>query len=84
MTSTPDDVQPSGMPAEPYYREIAQKIRQRIVAGLLKPGDELPARHEIAAEHGTSVEPVRRALEILEREGLIELRQGKRAKVMGK
>jgi DNA-binding GntR family transcriptional regulator len=67
--------------ADPYYKEIADKIRRQITAGILRPGDLLPPRHEIAAEHGTSEDPVRRALTILESEGLIILRQGVRAKV---
>lgn len=82
MTGKPTRARPSGMPAVPYYREIAEKIRRQVAAGLLKPGDYLPSRAEIAAEHGTSVEPVRKALEILDREGVIELRQGKRARVL--
>lgn len=82
LPTAPNSCDHVGVTTQPYYREIADRIRRQIAAGTLKPGDELPAKREIAAEHEVSVEPVTKALQLLEREGVIELRQGKRAKVL--
>jgi GntR family transcriptional regulator len=69
----------SDVPRAHLWEEIADRIRQRIQAGALKPGETLPSRAEIAAEFECSVAPVRQALAELDREGWIVARQGKLA-----
>jgi len=64
------------VPSVPLYRQIADRLRARIVAGELKPGEMLPPQKAIAAEFECSLQPVKWALRELELAGLIESRQG--------
>ena len=58
--------------------EIADSIRQQIVAGRLKPGTQLPTRAQIEKEHGASPATVQHAFDLLQRDGFIQVhgRQG--------
>lgn len=59
------------------YRQIADDLRDRIVAGELGAGGAvLPSEAELSAEHAASRVTVRRALEVLRDEGLVSSRQG--------
>lgn len=53
----------------------------QIAEGQLAPHDRLPAEAELAARFGVSPRVVREALQHLASKGLIELRQGRRARV---
>lgn len=65
------------MPRVPYRRAIADDIRSKIRRGDYKPGEQLPYQHELATAYGCSLEPVKRALEDLERDGWTYTQQGK-------
>jgi len=56
------------------YQEIAQTLRDRVRAEA--PGAVLPSESELSAEFDVSRVTVRRALETLRDEGLVESRQG--------
>ena len=56
------------------YQEIAQTLRQRVQTE--GPGHVLPSESDLSAEFGVSRVTVRRALETLRDEGLVESRQG--------
>jgi GntR family transcriptional regulator len=56
------------------YQEIAQTLRQRVQAE--GPGHVLPSESDLSAEFDVSRVTVRRALETLRDEGLLESRQG--------
>jgi len=56
------------------YQQIAQVLRERIAA--VGPGHVLPSESELSAEFGVSRVTVRRALETLREERLVESRQG--------
>ena len=56
------------------YQEIAQVLRERIAA--VGAGHVLPSESELSAEFGVSRVTVRRALETLREERLVESRQG--------
>ena len=58
------------------YQEIAEELRRRIGAGELTPGRLLPSEAELGAAYATSRITVRKALEVLREEGLVESRQG--------
>ncbi|MGD9794109.1 MAG: GntR family transcriptional regulator [Acidimicrobiia bacterium] len=58
------------------YREIATVLRDRLAAGEFAAGKLLPSEAELSSEHQASRVTVRRALEVLRDEGLIESRQG--------
>ena len=51
-------------------RQIVLKLREMILTGKFQPGERLPEVH-VAAELGVSRTPVRSALEVLAREGLV-------------
>jgi len=72
--ATPGD-DPAG-PSAPRYLRLAGAIAARIAAGDLAPGDALPPERRLAELHGVSRVTVRRALEKLAADGLIEPRHG--------
>lgn len=57
---------------------LAHALREKILKGDLHAGMELPAERELGAQAGLSRATVREALRILEGEGLIETRLGRR------
>jgi DNA-binding GntR family transcriptional regulator len=61
----------------PRYMRIAAELRQRIVTGDLKPGDQLPTEAELAEQHRVSRNTVRGALKALTEEGLVLSGQGR-------
>ena len=56
------------------YQEIAHTLRQRVQAE--GPGHVLPSESDLSAEFGVSRVTIRRALETLRDEGVVESRQG--------
>lgn len=58
------------------YQSLANRLRQTIFKGDLPPGSKLPTEFELCEQFGASRITVRRSLQILEEEMLIERRQG--------
>jgi len=58
------------------YRAIADDLRRRIAEGELAGGALLPSESELSARYESSRVTVRRALEALRQDGLIDSRQG--------
>jgi len=65
-----------GRSGVPPYLQIAQQIRQAIVAGVLVPGDQLPTVKEMVAMVAVNPNTVFKSLRELEFEGLVEGRPG--------
>jgi DNA-binding FadR family transcriptional regulator len=61
--------------------QIESHIKELIVSDQLEPGDVLPSSIDLAAEFGVSRTIVREAMKSLEAKGLIEIANGKRARV---
>ncbi len=61
---------------EVRYRTIADELRSRIDSGELAAGALLPSESELSAAYGVSRVTVRKALELLRDEELIDSRQG--------
>ncbi|SFD74709.1 GntR family transcriptional regulator [Streptomyces aidingensis] len=57
------------------YEEIASDIRDRIRSGEYQPGEALPLMRDLATEYGVSDITLRKAYELLTREGLVESRR---------
>ena len=58
------------------YREIAERLRERVAHGEFAAGRLLPSEAELSAQYDASRVTVRRALELLRDEGLLDARQG--------
>ena len=58
------------------YRQIAEIIRNQIDSGELSAGQVLPSEASLGAAHEASRVTIRKALEELRSEGLVESRQG--------
>ncbi|WP_233509993.1 winged helix-turn-helix domain-containing protein [Actinomadura craniellae] len=53
------------------YRQIAEKLRERVNAGEWRPGDTLPRHIDLAEEYRASRNVIARAIGVLEDEGLL-------------
>jgi len=60
----------------PPYLQIAQQVRHAMVAGILKPGDQLPTVKEVVTQLAVNPNTVFKGYRELEREGLVEGRPG--------
>jgi GntR family transcriptional regulator len=58
------------------YREIAGDLQRRIEDGEVTPGRLLPSESELSATYAASRVTIRKALEALRSEGLVDSRQG--------
>jgi integrase len=71
----------SPRPPRGPYIVIAAELREQIERGELRPGDQLPRLVELAARYDVSYATARRAVDLLHREGLIDVSRGRRATV---
>ncbi len=62
---------------EPAYAQLANILRQSMAEGLLRPGDQLPSEAQIVARYGVSPMTVRRAINILADQGVVNTEQGR-------
>jgi GntR family transcriptional regulator len=62
---------------------MADDLQQAIAAGELRPGERIDSEPELAVAYSVSRETVRRALDVLEREGLIRRVRGSGTYVTG-
>ncbi|MEV7191507.1 GntR family transcriptional regulator [Streptomyces sp. NPDC093510] len=69
--------------AQPKYLQIAHHIRDQILRGDLRPGDEVPSERQLAAAWTVSRPTAARSLEVLSHQGLVEKRQGSGTYVRG-
>jgi len=60
----------------PKYQSIADDLRRRVAAGEFAAGRLLPSESELGGAYAASRVTVRRALEQLREEGLVDARQG--------
>ena len=58
------------------YRAIADELRRRVEAGEFAAGRTLPSEAELSASYEASRVTIRKALELLRDEGLVDARQG--------
>lgn len=64
-------------PGQSRYGALAVAMRARIVAGEWPPGSAIPSEQTLAAEHGVAVGTMRRALDLLVEQGLVERIHGR-------
>ena len=58
------------------YLQIVEQVRQALLNGVLRPGDRLPTVKEVVGSLAINPNTVLKAYRDLEREGLVEGRQG--------
>jgi integrase len=79
------DLMPVVVPQPPRprgpYESIAGALRDDILAGRLKPGDQLPTVVQLAAQYTVAAGTAHRAMAALANDGLITVSRGKRAVV---
>lgn len=63
--------------AEPEYQRLMRLIRSRIIDGEYPIGSPVPSTTELVAQSGMSRPVVRRAIDQLKAEGILEGHQGK-------
>lgn len=61
----------------PLYRQVYDYLVRQIATGVWRPAEALPSEQELAAELGVSQGTVRKALDVVAAEKLVERRQGK-------
>lgn len=64
------------------YQDVVERLMQRIEAGEIRPGDQLPPERELMDVYGVGRPAVREALQAMERSGIVEISHGERAKVV--
>jgi len=64
------------------YEAIAADLREKILTGKLKPGEQLPTIVQLAAQYTVAAGTAHRAMALLQAEGLINVQRGKRAVVL--
>lgn len=62
---------------EPNYLQIENQIKDMLYQGTLKPNDQLPSIRVLAQQLSVAIITIKRAYDDLEKEGIVELRQGK-------
>lgn len=60
----------------PIYAQVADRVRVAVAAGELRPGDDLPSVRGLATRLRVNPATIVQAYRELEREGVVEMRQG--------
>ena len=61
----------------PIYLQVVERIKERLAAGLLRPGDQLPTVRALALELRVNFNTVARAYRIMDESGIISTQQGR-------
>ena len=61
----------------PIYTQIVEQVKQQVVGGVLKPGDQLPTVRALALELRVNFNTVARAYRLLDEAGIISTQQGR-------
>lgn len=75
-------VQPIVIDRKKLFEHVAAHLEAQILAGKLRPGDQLPPERDLQTTFGVGRPAIREALISLQRAGLVELNTGSRARVL--
>lgn len=73
---------PAPLKRRKLYEDVVQSIEMAIHSGEYAPGDRLPSERELMTHFGVGRPSIREALFALRRMGLMELKNGERARVI--
>ena len=59
------------------YRQMVEQMKAALAAGRLKPGDKLPTHRDLAKELVVAPLTIKKAYDLLQLEGLIQMSQGR-------
>lgn len=62
---------------QPIYRQIVEQVKAALASGRLKVGDKLPTHRDLARELVVAPLTIKKAYDLLTREGLITQSQGR-------
>jgi GntR family transcriptional regulator len=65
----------------PVYLQIANQVKEQIMRGDLKQGDELPSVRDVAESLGINMHTVRHAYGVLRDQKIVVIRLGQQARV---
>lgn len=63
--------------ALPLYQQIADELRSNIQESVFKIGDRLPTETELSDRFGVNRHTLRRAMEVLRQEGIVDVERGR-------
>ena len=61
----------------PIYLQVVERIKERLAAGQLKPGDQLPTVRSLASDLRVNFNTIARAYRIMDESGIISTQQGR-------
>ena len=61
----------------PIYLQVVERIKERLAAGKLQPGDQLPTVRSLALELRVNFNTIARAYRIMDEAGIISTQQGR-------
>ena len=61
----------------PIYLQVVERIKERLAAGQLRPGDQLPTVRSLAMELRVNFNTIARAYRIMDESGIISTQQGR-------
>jgi GntR family transcriptional regulator len=61
----------------PIYLQVVERIKERLAAGLIKPGDQLPTVRSLASDLRVNFNTIARAYRIMDEAGIISTQQGR-------
>jgi GntR family transcriptional regulator, sialic acid-inducible nan operon repressor len=64
------------------FQEVLDRLLERIRAGEFAPGDQLPSERDLMQSYAVGRPAVREALQALERDGIVSISHGERARVV--
>ena len=59
------------------YYDLMEDLRTQMLSGDIKPGEKLPSENQLSAQYDVSRQTVRKALQILQKEGYIYAEHGR-------
>lgn len=77
MKSLIDNIHLDFRSGTPIYTQIVEQVKQQVISGAIKPGDQLPTVRALALELRVNFNTVARAYRLLDEAGIISTQQGR-------